>query len=268
MNYDLSKLKPDGSHYLVIGFSLPYCLHVPDGNYRVKIVSQDELITTQIIFEKKKRTLSKRTLLPGTKEIEKFADRKGSFNYTTALVYIPVKVDSCDLYSDFRLMNEFVQAKHSWYREQAIDATNRFISVYRYCTGECHVRLLAGHDVWFDFSAAFLFNENAPNAKRSSFKGTVTPHFNIHDIIPLVPDIPDNVLHEIRNRLISTDKIPIAEELMLNAYDLLDQGNYRLAVIEAETAFEAAILKFLRDEYQSQDITLKKSKTQHPSVNC
>jgi hypothetical protein len=225
---------------------------VPNGNYKVETIDQGNSVTIQIVLEKKRRQLSRGSMLPGTKEAEKFADRKGAFCYTVVLVYIPIRGVSLEEHCDYDLMIEIVGTKYYWGREIAIKAINRFISIYRYCTGECHIQPLTGHDVWFDFSATFLFNENPPTANKSKFKGAVTPHFNIQDVIPSVPDIPEIALQEIRNRLKTSDKIPLSDELMLNAYDLLDQGNYRLAIIESETAFEAFILAFLRQDYQDQ----------------
>lgn len=116
-------------------------------------------------------------------------------------------------------------------------------------TGECHVKPLTGHDAWVDYDFVFFFNELPPTAGRSKFRGDITPVHDIHSIVPLQPNIPETVVAELQKQLTSDFQVGLSDELLLNAHDFLDQGNHRLAVIEAETSFEAALFDFLRDHF-------------------
>ena len=71
-----------------------------------------------------------------------------------------------------------------------------------------------------------------------------------------------------KQRLLEGEHVSLTEELLLNAQDFLHQGNYRLAVIEAESAFESAVYEFLLQYYKnSPDIIKKISEDIHSFVN-
>ena len=256
--YNLDKLDANGNHYVAIGFSLPYCLHVPDENFKVRVEISEEIIEVQLIFEKRHR--GRGDLLSGSSEIEKFADRRGNHCFSSVLAYVPVRGQERATHSHYDQMWSIVERRKIWFRELAITAINQFVSMYRYSTGECHIQPLKGHDVWFDFSFAFFFNELPPEAKQSKFRADVLPIYNLHNLVSSVPNLPEEVLTDIRAKLIQNFQIPLAEELLLNSYDYLDQGNARLALIEAETGFEAALYSLLRDHYNGKPV-----KTNFPS---
>jgi len=161
--FDLTKLKADGSHFIAIGFSLPFCIHLPNDNYPINIFDGSNRITIQIVIEHRQRNLSKKGLLFGSEEVERFADRRGTFCFTQVICYIPIRGKDQVTNQDFEAMSKIADSHRDWSRSIAIKAINRFIELYRFFTGECHIRPLAGHDVWFDFSSTFMFNELSPN---------------------------------------------------------------------------------------------------------
>lgn len=243
--YNLSKLEPEATHYVAVGFSAPYCFHLPDDNYKVSLLRGGQKINYQVMVAERRRNINRGGLLPGAQDVEKFADRRGIYYYSALLVYIPLSSDTVRAHQGIDNLWRHVERNHPTYREQAVEATNRLIGIYRYVTGECHVRQLTGHDVWFDYSLA-LISVNKPS------ESYFMPVYDLHDIVAKLPSIPDAVTRDIREKAGTDFRTPLAEELMLNAYDWLDQGNYRMAVIEAETAFETAILSFLHEHYQDR----------------
>jgi len=250
--YNLDLLKPDGSHYIAIGFSAPFCLHLPDGNYKVKVTSQERELIVQVILEKRQRNLSRGGLLPGIQEIEQFADRRGIYCFTSLIVYIPIRGITPTIHSNFDEMSKFVHENHPWANKLAVKAFNRLLEIYRLCTGECHIHPLSGRDVWMDYSVAFFYNEFPPDAGRSKFTAHVTPVYSLHNIMPSAPNVPDSVVKDIHKKLSGNFETELSDELLLNVYDFIDQGNYRVAIIESETAFEIAVQKFLHHYYHGR----------------
>jgi HEPN domain-containing protein len=262
--YDLTKLKPDGSHYVVVGFAIPHSLHLPDGNYPVPIsncaiptFSRERPLTVQVVLEKKQKVLSQAEIHLAQRETWEMAGPHGTYGYSSILAYIPVRGTDSEIHQDFKKMWSLAEGNHPAYKEQAIIAVNQLIAVYRFCTGECHIRPLAGHDVRFEYSFALLFNQYPVDAHESKFLVYVLPIYNLFDRLPANLNIPDKVVSDVRTRLAESYQVPLTEELLLNAYDLIDRGNYRLAVIEAETAFEAAVISFLRGYFKDEPEKLR-----------
>jgi len=99
--YDLSKLKANGSHYVGITFSVPYCLHLPELNYEVAFIPEERPHSVQVILQKRYRNASQRGFLPGVEQTEKIADRRGEYCYTCFTVYIPVRGSDAATHSDY-----------------------------------------------------------------------------------------------------------------------------------------------------------------------
>jgi len=78
------------------------------------------------------------------------------------------------------------------------------------------------------------------------------PIYQFGDLISQSPNIPPEVINEIRDKSLLDFDVKLSEELIMNAYDFLDQGNFRLAVIEIETGFEAALFELLQAHYSGK----------------
>lgn len=258
-SYDLTKLKPDGSHYVAISFTIPHYLHLPDDNYLVYVADQitnksvsRRLLAVQVILEKKQKAISQAELHLVQRELWEMAGAHGFYGFSSITVYMPVRGGNPETHQDFKKMWNQVEKDHLIYKDMAASAINNLITVYRYCTGESHIRQLAGDDLRFEYNFAFFFNENPVEMHVSKFRGQVLPLYNLFDRLPANLNIPSEIVADIQTKLAENFEIPLSEELLLNAYDLMEHGNYRLAVMEAETAFEAAVLKFLRQYYKDE----------------
>lgn len=58
-------------------------------------------------------------------------------------------------------------------------------------------------------------------------------------------------LDKIKEMLKNDTRLPLEQELLLNASDYHFYGNYKIAVIEAETAFETFVYQFISKHYRS-----------------
>ncbi|MCC6606295.1 MAG: hypothetical protein IT327_24015 [Anaerolineae bacterium] len=252
--FDFSKLKPNGYHYVAVGFSLPYSLHLPIDSYdidvEVNLENQSVVLNLQILIENHwKNQKEGRQKFPFAEEnslIERKHDRQATYRYTKVWVLTPIFSEDPSKPKDLNSIWEQVTRTRDWYRNLSIKSVNRFLEIYRYHSKEFHIKPLAGQELWFDFYFAFLFNHNTPQASNSNFTTKIMPISYWGDIYPQLNNVPNIVISNIQTQLKSPQEVPLAESLLLNAYDYFDQGEYRLAVIEAETAFEAAIHQHLR----------------------
>ncbi|MFO7679198.1 MAG: hypothetical protein R6X34_04035 [Chloroflexota bacterium] len=263
--FDISKLKPNGYHYVAIKFSLPYCLHLQNESYDValdiELETQKGILETQILLEDRFRNQERRKDFPFSDEntfIEKAKDTQGIFRYTSVQVFIPIGSNNPEKPTDFDSIWEHITQSKIWFRNQAIESVNRLLNTYRYYSKEFHIKPLAGRELWFDFIFALLYNENPPDAKTSDFTIKYMPIMYWHDIYPQIENVSESIVSKIRKHLISTQNISLGESLLLNAYAYHDQGDYRLAIIEVETAFEATIHQHLQEFFKEDQTTFNK----------
>ena len=254
--YDFSKLKADGSHYVVVSLTIPYAIHLPNDNYEIEIVHSSQTSfrkhIVQVIIESRWRELDPRRTVVLGKRYEKHADRQGAYRYTYAWVYIPVGSSKPNIHHSYEITWERIRPQAQFFSQIALTAINKLLEVYRYCSKECHIVPLVGHKALADFDVAFLFNELPADWAESRFRTVTFPMFSLQHLTSAVDPVPDEVINTIRNLLLSQSNVPAHDKLLLNAYDLLDQTNYRLAVIEAETAFETAIQHFVFESYNGR----------------
>lgn len=256
--FDFSKLKPSGHHYVAIGFSLPYAIYLPTDSYdidvEINLQNQTGTLNVQILIEdqwkNQKEGHQKFPFAEKNALIERKRDRHATYRYTKVWVFIPTFLDDPEKPKDLNAIWEQVTRTRDWYRNLSIKSVNRFLEVYRYHSKEFHVKPLTGQELWFDFVFAFLFNHNKPQTPKSNFTTKIMPFSYWGDIYPRSNDVSDKIVSNIQAQLRSPHEVPLSENLLLNAYDHFDQGDYRLAVIEAETAFEAAIHYHLRNYFR------------------
>lgn len=272
---DFSRLKPNGYHYVAIGFALPYSLYLPVNSYDIEInlENQSGVLNIQIIIEDQWKNqeeghqkfpfAAKDTL------IERKRDRQATYRYTRVWVCIPIFSDDPTKPKDLNSIWEQINRTRNWYRDLSIRSVNRFLEIYRYHSKEFHVRPLAGQELWFDFIFALMFNNNTPQSSNSNFTTKIMPISYWGDIYPRLNNVSDKIVSNIQAQLKSPDEVSLSENLLLNAYDYFDQGEYRLAIIEAETAFEAAIHQHLRIYFHDNldGLTEVETKVKHNFTN-
>jgi len=251
-SYDISKLRADGSHYAGVAFDLPYCLHLPYDHYAVRIEAGRRTVVVSVQLESHRRSGAGRGgfFVPPEKA-EKFADRHGTYRYSSVVVYIPMRSSEPETHGDKDRMWKRVDARRDWLLDQSVCAVNRLVSIYRFCTQECHVRPLSGSDLWFDHNLMLVFIDYEPGSPTSKASINHVPLYYDGDIVPQILPVPQQVQDEIRELLVSPFQVPLWEELLLNAHDLLYVGSQRLSVIEGETAFEMALWDLVRHYYRS-----------------
>lgn len=260
--FDFSKLKPEGCHYVAVGLSLPYALHLPIDSYDVEIENQTTSLKNQIIIENRwKNQQEAREKFPFAGEgilIEQERDTQATYRYTWVWVFIPFAAEN--LTDLDKAWNQVLRMK-DWYCHLAIRIVNRFLEVYRFNSKQYHVKLLTGREVQFDYILAFMLNENPPSSPTSNFTTKLVQITYGGDLLPQINPLPNKIVSDIQTQLKSLQGVPLSENLLLNAYNYLNQGEYRLTVIEVETAFEAAIYQHLRKYFRNNLDSLIEAET-------
>ncbi|MDP3062458.1 MAG: hypothetical protein Q8O40_04475 [Chloroflexota bacterium] len=125
---------------------------------------------------------------------------------------------------------------------------NRLLAVYRFTAGEFHVDMVPRNEMWpMD---VFTLNDDdtiGPEVQhRESFGGGLT--IARHEVIP----------PEARRILAHGAELPMSRTLFLNAQREELFENYRLAVVEAETAFETLVDEVISQHYKATETPISK----------
>lgn len=245
--YDLSGLHARGNHFVAISFALPYCLHLPDETYRVQLPTGVGPILAQIVLDKKGYLMGTERPQGHINKGERLGILGDRSRYTFVHVYMPIGADDPRKNSNRELVWQQAERNKLFFRDNALVAINRLLLLYREVSNDHHVRPLSGRETWFDFWIALAFNTRPPEDLVSEFTMIALPVQDYHDIVPELPDLPPQLLSVLRDRLLTEYEVPLAASLIQNAQEFLEQGLFRQAVLEAETAFEAALFRAFKE---------------------
>jgi hypothetical protein len=220
-------------HYSIASFDLPFGIELPDDNYQVQLDEYSAIVHL--------RKVKRNGNIAGMPEGVEFApmsiesDRWGRLFYTTTRVILeystPIKWEV--LLDDVCL-------------DKAIRCIKRIIHVYRYVTGTINMQSLSKADIFSHIVKHY-------DAQGNELPGMV---FAIGGIMKFggghEPSIDDQHLMEIKKMLSNNQKISTVTDLLLDARENHFFENFRVAVAEAETAFEVFIDRYLADKYRSR----------------
>jgi hypothetical protein len=229
-----------GERYLIaVWFELPFCLYLPHGHYEVRMAQLNEGRPALIQLDKKTRPREARFAMLPPGEGEMWRDRRGTFRYSSAIIYMPYS-DAAS--PDLEKMMDFMPTQT--YLSYAIEYMNRLLRVYRLVTGDYYIPALAIEDIWHYFGVGIADAGSQPVQMRYMPMGVGEPEVN------LLPDKRPDEVGEIKEMLRTEAPIPDEEELLMSARDFLDTGSPRLAVVEVETAFEVVVDRFVARYYR------------------
>ena len=230
----------DERYLIAVWYVLPFCLYLPYDHYEVTISQLNEGRPARIELDKRARDPEIAfKMLPSGKG-EKWRAPAGKFRYSTAIIWMPY---ANEITFDLRRWVDF--AHREQYALHALQYLNRLVRVYRFVTAEYYIPKLSIEDVDSYFGVALA--DTAPTRPKMQWlpMGRGGPN------VSLLPDKPLLQLGEIREMLLSEDPIPDEEELLMSARSLLDSGSPRLAVLEAQTAFEVVVDRLVATYYHN-----------------
>ena len=156
---------------------------------------------------------------------ERKNDKKGFFRYTEVTVLMAYERTNV---MDSKFWSEIM--------DKSLNAINRLIEVYRYITG--------------DYYAERLTNEYSEVVRKHGEMEILK--FELHPkLIPFIGDKKEGVHRRLKDFLAEDKPVPIFENILLNAEDLLLKEDYRLAVLEAVIALEVYLHDFLENKFKN-----------------
>lgn len=231
-----------GDRYVIfVWFELPFCLYLPYGHYEVRMADLNEGKPALIQLDKKTRARRARFPMIAPGQGEMWRDRRGRFRYSSAMVYMPYS-DAAGPDLD-RMMDFMPEQRYLFY---ALEYVNRLLRVYRLVTGDYYIPLLATEDIGHYLGIGIADTQREPVQGKWMPKGVGEPEVN------LLPDKRPEEVSKIKEMLRTEAPISDEEELLMSARDLLDTGSPRLAVVEAQTAFEVVVSRSVARYYRQR----------------
>lgn len=163
-------------------------------------------------------------------------DRLGRVAYTHVEIYFPMYVE-----------NDLTDREELWNWVHAI--INRLLSVYRYSMEEFYIDTVPRNEL--NIRAITTINEHGKLSDRETLIGFQAASSSRWLKSARTRPIPD----EARRILRDGTELPISKMLFLNAKREHLLENYRIAVVEAETAFEALIDQVIAQYYRGQGLS-------------
>lgn len=243
----------DGGLRVLIRFDLPFCVHLNDGIWNVRI---DESVyrvqtwkrwrdspesSTEDTVAEQRRYFSQSTVTTGeiggdpssaTKmsgvDVEMRADRHGRYRFSRCAVELrhPTEPSGEDI-------DEVL--------DEALRIVNRLVDVFRYSTNRAYLPPLQRDDI--DFAEIII-----PDSGRGFF------HSNLHGVGAALINEPAWVHEKVRELLAKGAGVPLHAELLLTARRMLAEGSYRQAVVEAVTSLDVLIDELLDEALRREMI--------------
>jgi len=229
----------DERYLVAVWYVLPFSLYLPYGHYEVTVSQVNDGRPALIQLDKRTRRpeIAFGMVPPG--KGEKWRDAGGKFRYSTAIVWMPY---TDEITFDLRHWVDF--AHREQYALYALQYLNRLVRVYRFVTADYYIPRLSMEDVDSYFGVGLADTASTRPKMEWLPMGRGEPNVN------LLPDKPPSQLREIRKMLLSEAPIPDEEELLMSARALLDSGSPRLAVLDAQTAFEVIVKRLVATHYR------------------
>ena len=234
----------DEQYVVAVWYVLPFCLYLPFDHYEVRIARLNSGRPALIQVGKKTRRREARFAMLPPGQGEMWRDRRGTFRYSSAVVYMPYS-DVAE--PDLEKMLDFMPSRT--YLTYALEYVNRLLRVYRLVTGDYYIPTLAMEDVGHYFGLGIADTKSEPVRAVWTPMGRGEPEVN------LLPDKSPDQVCAIRDVLRTEARIPEEEELLMGARDLLDTGSPRLAVVEAQTAFEVVVTRLVAEHYRDEGLS-------------
>jgi hypothetical protein len=161
--------------------------------------------------------------------VEQLYDRWGRVAYTFLEIWFPMYVDP----------------KSTELQDWVHAVINRLLEVYRFATKEFHVDVVPKNELW-EYEA-FSTNEDGRTFPSPIHCVRMMPFGYGTRLARSAP-----ISEEAKRFLSDGTRLPLAQTLYLNAQREHLLENHRLAVVEAETAFEALVDKAVVSYYREQ----------------
>jgi len=236
-----NKTVPRTAH-TVFHFNLPYAIPVPDGLYKIKIGREIAKVNIERI--QVARTGWKAS--EGT-YLQLQYDKYGKSSYSSIKIKIPRPIIFLERGRTPLLINTPPRLRS---KEIVLRFLNRLIEVVKYSTGRYWVEDVRYQDIT-SFEMFYLIDKKLHNAGMSLLD-TGTGGIRMSTIHPFT--LEREKLEELNNILENEEDIKVEILLLMNTKDACLQENFKLATVEAVTALEVVLNKFIRRKGEEKGI--------------
>lgn len=255
----------------VVGFHIPFLLHLVNGTYEMRDNSQWialQLARVNETPEHTRRLFGIEMEFPQNAEIPK--DRFGRLAHTYVSVFIPGKITddpktfsfqcprcateisssstTCSLCGAKFKRDEAKRPAHSIIKRTAITFVNKFLEAYRFYSHEYHIEPIRNADI-LSFECDYMRR----GKKYTGYRYLVdTGSGGIRSGDAFI--LGEHVHKELREFLKSGRRIEIQERLLCNSKNHLATEEYHLALIEGVSALDIVLSVFIRRESSNAGI--------------
>lgn len=219
--------------HTIFSFNLPYAIPVPDGIYMVKVGKH---IARIAIIRVQREQVEGFT---GTGNIQMQFDKYGKSSFSKIRMTLPWRIDLSERGRKLLLLT--VPPRHKA-KEILLRFLNRFIETVRYVTEEYWVE----HARYQDIVAYEMFYWDG---KKEYTAGLILLDTGVGGL-KLGAGHPFQIKAEKRqklnNILVKELELDVSKIFLLNAKDACLQEDFRYAIIEAVTALEIVLYRFIR----------------------
>jgi hypothetical protein len=217
----------------VIEFDLPFLINLPDDIFYVKYNDLDaEISLRRFMISSPGRGIQSGVAFAPDAHI--VGDRWGRLAYTKVRIVM-----------NFGVYIKFYISIHDYLLHKSAELVQQIIEVCRIFTGDHYIHNLTRADI-------MSYNIMHIDIDGNEMPGVLTGFFGSGAVLATgeADSIDADKLNLVKNVLKKDVKIPLEQELLSNARDYYFYGNYKMAVVEAETAFETFIHGFIAKQYR------------------
>ena len=224
---------PKNAH-TIYSFRLPYAIPVPDGIYPVRVGKRIAEIAIKRIQRKEVERFS------GTGTIQMAFDKYGKSSFSHIEMKLPWIIDLSKEGRKPLILGDIPPRSKA--KETVLRFLNRFIETVRYITEEYWVEPARYQDMLS--YEVFYWNGKKRYPARLTMLDTGVGGIRIGTGHPF--QLKAEKMQELINILVNELELDASKIFLLNSKDACLQEDFRLAIVEAVTALEIVLYKFIR----------------------
>jgi len=232
----MPKNSPKNVH-TIFSFNLPYAIPIPDGRYLVKIGKH----IAEIAIKRVQKKEVEGGKVSGTGTMQIMFDKYGKSSFSSIQMKFPWKMDISEDGRKPLLLGLDVAPRRKA-KEITLRFLNRFIETVRYVTEEYWVEPARYQDI----SAYEMFYWDGKKRYPAGLimLDTGVGGFKLGTGHPF--QVEAEKMQNLNNILLKELELDASKFFLLNSKDACLQEDFRLAIIEAVTALEIVLYKFIR----------------------
>lgn len=238
LNADSFKSKGDKkilkNVHTICAFRLPYAIPIPDGIYRVRVGRHIAEIQIKRVQRKQVEGFS------GSGTIQMAFDKYGKSSFSSIQMKLPWGIDLSEEGRKPLLLGDIPPRRKA--KEIVLRFLNRFIETVRYVTEEYWVEPARYQDILS--YEVFYWDGKKRHQAGLTLLDTGVGGIRVGTGSPF--QVKDEKMQELMDILLNELELDASKIFLLNSKDACLQDDFRLAILEAVTALEMVLYKFIR----------------------